>query len=260
MSVNSKMAAIADAIRSKSGETGLLTMDDMAAAIQEFGRSQIIVTAPTGSTVRCSMGGVTKTAAEKNGTWTFQGLDLGVWTVTATLGEKSRTVAVELSRLEIRYIEIQYTLHLYESGDECTDITGGWKTAAKKKSSSANAAAATPSVTKKEGSVLVKLGTTNQSGIYTTVNPVDLTNYSVLALEGTFTVTGSVNLTLYAWTSISTYYGDNVAAQINVPSGGMTGKLELDISQLTGDYIVGFGMNTAQGTPASVDMTACYLE
>ena len=41
------------------------------------GGNELIVTAPTGSTVTATKGSVTKTATEKSGTWTFKGLEAG---------------------------------------------------------------------------------------------------------------------------------------------------------------------------------------
>ncbi len=71
-------------------------------------KSVIIVTAPTGSTVTCKSGTTTKTAAEKNGTWTFTGLDNGTWTVTATKDSNTATKSVTISRLTVEYVTIAY--------------------------------------------------------------------------------------------------------------------------------------------------------
>lgn len=70
------------------------------------GGNELIVTAPTGSTVTATKDGVTKTATEKNGVWTFKGLEAGDWTVAATLGELSREsiVAVAAETLTLQYL------------------------------------------------------------------------------------------------------------------------------------------------------------
>lgn len=73
-------------------------------------KSTIIVTAPTGSTVTCKMGSTTKTAAEKNGVWTFGGLDLGTWTITSTKGGDSATQDVAITRLTVEYVTIVYRI------------------------------------------------------------------------------------------------------------------------------------------------------
>lgn len=73
-------------------------------------KSTIIVTAPTGSTVTCTMGSITKTAPEKNGVWTFGGLDLGTWTITSTKGGDSATQDVAITRLTVEYVTIVYRI------------------------------------------------------------------------------------------------------------------------------------------------------
>ena len=61
------------------------------------GGNELIVTAPTGSTVTATKGSVTKTATEKSGTWTFKGLEAGNWTVTAVKGSDSTSSVVTIS-------------------------------------------------------------------------------------------------------------------------------------------------------------------
>lgn len=91
-------------------------------------KSIIIVAAPTGSTVTCKMGSTTKTASEKNGTWTFSGLDIGTWTVTATKGSSIATQDVDITRLTVEYVTITYfsaTINVtYPAGSTCTCSDG----------------------------------------------------------------------------------------------------------------------------------------
>lgn len=67
---------------------------------------QVIVTAPTGSTVTLTNGTTTLTAVESGGTWTFDIPNYGVWTVTATLG--ADTASGTVSIIEVK----QYTMTL----------------------------------------------------------------------------------------------------------------------------------------------------
>ena len=91
-------------------------------------KSTIIVTAPTGSTVTCKMGSTTKTASEKNGTWTFSGLNIGTWTITATKGSSIATQDVDITRLTVEYVTITYfsaTINVtYPAGSTCTCSDG----------------------------------------------------------------------------------------------------------------------------------------
>ena len=73
-----------------------------------FNKSVIVVTAPTGSTVTCTKGTTVKTAREKDGVWTFKGLDLGTWTVHAALEGQEASQEVVLERLEVVYLTMAY--------------------------------------------------------------------------------------------------------------------------------------------------------
>lgn len=60
------------------------------------------------------MGSVTKTASEKNGTWTFPGCDLGTWTVKAVLGIKAaeeKVVIAEDGHLFTYYVSLYFQLY-----------------------------------------------------------------------------------------------------------------------------------------------------
>ena len=71
-------------------------------------KSMIIVTAPTGSTVTCTNGSITKTAIERNGTWTFRGILTGTWTVKGTKSGQSTSKTVTITRLEVEYVTLTY--------------------------------------------------------------------------------------------------------------------------------------------------------
>lgn len=71
-------------------------------------KSVIIVTAPTGSTVTCTKGTTVKTATEKNGEWWFRNLDLGEWTLKATLGDQSATTKFNIEKFGVYYVSMAY--------------------------------------------------------------------------------------------------------------------------------------------------------
>ena len=119
-------------------------MADVFAYLEGFGvsggspnKSTIIVTAPTGSTVTCKMGSTTKTATEKNGVWTFGGLDLGTWTITSTKGGDSATQDVAITRLTVEYVTIVYRItpeftytgdyEVVDDSDNPISDFAGWK-------------------------------------------------------------------------------------------------------------------------------------
>ena len=65
---------------------------------------QIVVTAPTGSTVTAALGDKVLNAAEVDGTWTFDIPAYGAWAITASLGEDTKTKIVTVGEVK------QYTL------------------------------------------------------------------------------------------------------------------------------------------------------
>lgn len=90
----------------------------------DFTKSVIIVTAPTGSTVTCTKGTVTKTAAERNGEWWFKGLEIGTWTLKATLGGQTASRTVNITQFDVYRIAMSYfaaTIAVtYPAGSTCT--------------------------------------------------------------------------------------------------------------------------------------------
>lgn len=74
----------------------------------DVNKSQIIVTAETGSIVTCSKGGTVKYARELSGKWRFTGIDNGTWTVTATKNNLKATKTVKIERLTVEYVKIAY--------------------------------------------------------------------------------------------------------------------------------------------------------
>lgn len=78
------------------------------------GGNELIVTAPTGSTVTATKGSITKTATEKNGTWTFKGLEAGDWEIVATKGSNTKTITVTITN---ESAEIYYKPDFTYTGD-----------------------------------------------------------------------------------------------------------------------------------------------
>ena len=78
------------------------------------GGNELIVTAPTGSTVTATKGSITKTATEKNGTWTFKGLEAGDWEIVATKGSDIKTITVTITN---ESAEIHYRPNFTYTGD-----------------------------------------------------------------------------------------------------------------------------------------------
>lgn len=89
-----------------------------------FNKSVIIVTAPTGSTVTCTKGTTVKTASEKNGEWWFKNLDIGEWSLKATLSGQTATQTVNVTQFGVYRVAMSYfksTIKVtYPAGSTCT--------------------------------------------------------------------------------------------------------------------------------------------
>lgn len=268
-------------------------------------KSIIIVAAPTGSTVTCKMGSTTKTASEKNGTWTFSGLDIGTWTITATKGSSIATQDVDITRLTVEYVTItyfsatinvtypagstctcsdgtttltapntsgswtcivynagtwtatatdgdksksadvvittdgqtenitlQYITHLFNNGDTCDAITGGWGTGA--------TSAGSASISGQQISIVVNAEKTFSCG---TKNKIDVSEYEALSVTVDSIGNGSLSVYLYA-TSIS-----NPVAKVTTKT---TGTVSLDISSVSGANTVMLSFHSEKGGTVKV--------
>ena len=75
-----------------------------------------------------------KGATRINGVWnsTRNGFEIapvreyGTWALTAINGTKAKTIDVLVDAAQEFSVEVRYHLYLYNNGDECTDVTGGW--------------------------------------------------------------------------------------------------------------------------------------
>ena len=138
---------------------------------------QIVVTALTGSTVTCVKEDITLRVEENDGIWIFQVPKYGQWAVIideivfkTILVDSVKQYVIDVFSSDQQ--EIHYTM-LYDYGDECTDLTGGWQ----------NPSDATRTFTKGESSLVVSgdpLYYAYWCAGFCTVNTMDLSAYSQL--------------------------------------------------------------------------------
>lgn len=216
-------------------------------------KSQIIVTADSGSSVTCSNRSVTKTATEKDGTWTFTGLDLGTWTITATLGEQTASKVVNLVRLSIEYVVLSYATYLYNYGDLCTDLTGGW--IRKDRSTSV-----TVTVTEESNRLLMVANGWNDSRWVHTAEKIDLTDLSSLVFDGFIgeqQVAGETTAQKLVLISDFPSNLDNVQVVASAEITNATqGTTTLDVSDLSGEYYVALELHAG---PYGDSYTEVYM-
>lgn len=103
-----------------------------SASLKGAGRvfSIIAVTYPAGSTCTCSDGTTTLTARDTSGKALFNVPNIGTWTVTARTADGSKEKAVDVTITaagQVESVALNYELVLYDHGDLCVDVTGGWE-------------------------------------------------------------------------------------------------------------------------------------
>ena len=88
----------------------------------------IAVTYPAGSVCTCSNGTKTFTAKDTSGKALFNVPSAGTWTVSCTDGSKEKSVDVTITAAgQVESVNLSYALYLYNYGDKCEAVTGGWK-------------------------------------------------------------------------------------------------------------------------------------
>ena len=265
--------------------------------------SIILVTAPTGSTVTCVKGDKTKTAVEKNGLWTFRGIENGEWTVRATKGGQSTSQPVNVTQFDVYRVTLAYfnatiavtfpsdctsvtctkgdtvlsvpsgslssgsytfnipevgewvlyctngidsdtetvnvteekaysvalsfLYYLYNTGDECTAVTGGWK--ARKQGSRGT-------FTKKETSIFVK-GIPDNGMNAATINTIDLTPFSTAKIR-LVNVSSDGGGTVFFTTNGG--YSESGSGILRLPITSKPKVVSLDIKALEGSYYAVF--------------------
>lgn len=102
---------IQEKITGTEGQVVMINSEGNAEAqTKKFGITpQIYVTAPTGSTVVATKGGVSYTATESSGTWAIDVPEYGTYTVTATKVSDSASASVEVAAAQRYSIELAYT-------------------------------------------------------------------------------------------------------------------------------------------------------
>ena len=219
----------------------------------------LIVTVPTGSTVTATKGGVTLTptmwvkAADAS-------LDCAIfsvpaskfdsttpWTITAMDGTNTASTTVLITTNKEYEVTLSFALFIYDAGDQCSSTTGGWN--------------GNGTYTLSATYIDVPLASGGAyANVYTNAK-IDLTDYQILYFEwdGSIRVgSGGTNLTMWvASTQISN-------TSISIPSGAVIqnvvggggssqgtydlGERQLDVSNLSGEYYIGFHGGRGGGT------------
>lgn len=208
---------------SASGSTATRTVAvnaDYTLTIAYFSAT-INVTYPAGSTCTATDGSTTLTAPDATGTWVCVVPNAGTWTVTATLGSNTVSKAVTLTTLgQSASVTLTYELNLLAIPEN------SW-----------NKYLASSTAEWLANGNLKLTQTSNPNGSrWTVLTPlVDLTKYKTLQLEVQH-VSGTETSMLMGVSKLNQYQSTGAAA---TKSFSNTGRYELDISNLSGEYYCG---------------------
>lgn len=230
---NQYYSDIANSIRAVLGTSDLYKPSEMSTAISEIinmlsSTSIIAVTAPSGSTVTCTNGNINKIPLVKDDKWYFWGCGNGEWTITATLNSSTSVKTVNITNPNTYDVAIYYNYYLFNNGDQCTDITGGWEQ---------NRNFRYSAYTKNYGYVNIShvinvRGNSSDCAIASTVNKIDLTGYSKIEIK-----TDKISGGTYEFT-IMKEYGNFALGTVFNDSLGVSRTI--DISNIEGDNYICF--------------------
>lgn len=211
---------------------------DYSVAIPLFAAT-INITYPAGSTCTATDGTTTLTAPDTSGTWACVVPNAGTWTVTATDGEDSASKDATITADgQSKSLTINYQTFLYNAGDQCTDLTGGWEVS--NLSGGASGSVLEDALVLGNSSMTVRTSVFGGSVVYgaaNTVNLIDLTNISTIK----FTISNVSDSTYLEHCYVGVYrakpskfYDDVFAAKVEAKS---VGQHTLDVSNLTSGYV-----------------------
>lgn len=192
----------------------------------------IAVTYPVGSVCTCVSGTKTLKAKDTSGKALFN-VTVGEWTVSCTDGTDTASMTVSITyEGQVESVKLSYALMLYDSGDEYTDITGGWSGFACYSGTSKG------TFTKNSSSIYIKSNGSKgaQSIAAAPANKIDITNISTLKVNVTsFNVQSEYRSYFLLSSSRDTSSVSKAAANKEITG---TGEIALDVSGLSGSYYV----------------------
>lgn len=265
MAIIEKLTAIADAIRTQSGKTAKLTLAQMPGEILDLQMLNFTVTGnprpanPAANTIWVD----TDTAITgwafspdqpenpANGSLWFK---TGLASPVAFNALKKNSITMNPLNVQ-QYVdgswvdktaksyqggawEAWWDGYLYKDGDEYEHITGGWVTA--QSSFVENVTAVDPSITKKEGTVIIDIAQGGPNGgVYRTQKKVSFAGKTKLVFTGTAEGDNTDRCAMMIWSEANRDFtvGRVAAYQFGA---NFAGDAEIDVSALNGEYYVGF--------------------
>ena len=203
----------------------------------------ISITYPAGSTCTVTNYKKTWTAPNTSGSWTFKANEVGVYTVKAVSGNKSREKEVLITAEgQSKTITIVYETVLFDATDN-TSITGGWQQ--KNYVSGYGTGSISNGLIQVVGSTAYGGASASYMVMYLTKNKIDLTEATSLKAQ-TGTINGN-NLafviksanTLSGWYDAPLTDGTCPAYTKLTANGSSNSTVSIDVSDITGQYYIG---------------------
>lgn len=205
------------------------------------------VTYPAGSVCTCSDGAKTLSLKDTGGQGFFLIPYAATWTVTATDGTKTKSESVEITNEgQSVSVELLYRAYLYNNGDECTEITGGW--------------AATKGQLTKNTDNLYTSGNGRECGICQTQNKIDLSGYSTLYAIVTTTGSSNFSIGLTTTTSHSTGIPNSITASAVIIGAVTKEQYEVDVSAINNADNYAYIYSHAYETNVGIYLYEMWLE
>lgn len=219
-----------------------------------FFAATINITYPAGSTCTCSDGTTTLSAPDTSGTWVCIVPNAGTWTATSTSGTETDSKAIAITTDgQNTSVELSYVTYLYNLGDTCDALTGGWQAIGKFNAPIDNGGyRGSPSVVNGTASLDISLG--GSCGLAVTKNKIDLTGYQTLTFRGDVTTLWECSLAI--WSSTTGDYMPWPVASAAISTTGVSVECSLDLSAITGSYYIGLALKNAN----AIAMKQLYLE
>ena len=214
------------------------------------------VIAPAGSTVTISKGAVIKSDgghenADDNTLYDYYFIihasqfdSVNPWTVTATLGAQTASTTVIVDAANEYGAILSYGIFLWDNGDECTAITGGWVNGAKATSNY------TVTNITKTSSINYSWSSATRQSFGMTTNKITLYNGDVLKAEAQFTGKFSMYVVL---TNTTGWYANNRLATYETTDTSITQHDLAITSDMQGYVYVGaFGQSAVPSGSGSI--------
>lgn len=225
----------------------------------------VIATVLAGSTVQATKGGIVRTptmwisdADNTTEKAVFQippaEFDQSTpWTITATNGTQTASTTVLVTTNKEYDVELSNMLYLYNNGDLCDAVSGGWGYAAFLDTS--NYSNGTLNTVYNGNTCYLLASGTNKQISAVTKSKVDVTNYNALKIDiSNYTFNGAGYRHVYLLNSRT-----NVSSPLSQVQITSTGEFTADVSNVTGSYYIGLYLNSGTAGSCAIGFQKMYL-